>query len=192
MQGDTSVSAVLALWASEQPTDVAAEYAAVRCFFARQGSDSCTANHCDRLLPASAVAALLRLHHASRECALVEQLECLQSAFGLVASPLLAAVQVLPKQPLSEVQLPALQLAAAFEGLEEGLGQLSGQLGLLQQLGWSEALQEFLAGASAEDLRRLVDGAEDHGERCLCKKSYYKQPTRHHTVLCPQDSYIKG
>jgi hypothetical protein len=76
----------------------------------------------------------------------------------------LEAVQLLPKEPLVEVQLPALQLAAAFEGVEEGLGQLSGQLGLLQELGRSAALQEFLAGASTEDLRRLVDGAEDHSE----------------------------
>jgi hypothetical protein len=129
-QGGPSVAAVLALWASEQAPDVAAEYAAVQCFFAaHQGTNSCTATN--RLLPASAVAALLRLHCASRECTLAEQLEYLQPAFGLVASPLLAAVQLLPKQPLAEVQLPALQLAAAFEGVEEGLGQLSGQLGLL-------------------------------------------------------------
>jgi hypothetical protein len=43
--------------------------------------------------------------------------------------------------------MPAVQLAAAFEGVEAGLGQLSGHLGLLHQLGRSEQLQEFLAAA---------------------------------------------
>lgn len=174
-QAGPSVAAVLELWASEQAPDVAAEYAAVQHFGAQQaptshtaaGTANGTAMAPAAVLPSSVVAALLRLHHASRECALGEQLQQLQPAFSLSASPLLAAVQLLPKQPLSELQTPAVQLAEAFEGVEAGLGQLAGQLGLLQQLGRSEALQAFLAAASTDDLRRLVDGAEDHGG-CGC------------------------
>ena len=159
-----TTAAVLSLWASERVPDVAAEYAAVQHVLQELGPKQAGPSS-SLLLPPGAITLLLHMHCSSREGPLAEQLAALQPAFGLSDSPLLDAVQLLPQEQLTDVQLPALQVSEAFEAVEAGLGpHLVGQLGLLQQLGRSAALQDFLRQASADDLRRMVDGAEDHGK----------------------------
>lgn len=171
-----TAAAVLALWVSEHVPDVAAEYSAIMQWLSckhdvQQAPHSTAANSSTHVqagrtgcLPVDCITAILRLHQSSIDCPLGEQLEALHAAFNLAPSPLLTAAQQLPKAALSEVQLPAEQLATAYQRVEQGLGVLSAQQGLLQELGRSAALQEFLASTSADELRRLADGVEDHGE----------------------------
>jgi hypothetical protein len=159
-----TTAAVLSLWASERVPDVAAEYAAVQLVLQELGPKP-TGRDPSLLLPPAAVASLLHMHCSSREGPLAEQLAELQPVFGLSDSPLLEAVLLLPQEQLTDVQLPAVQVSEAFDAVGAGLGpHLVGQLGLLQQLGRSAALQDFLRQASTDDLRRMVDGAEDHGK----------------------------
>lgn len=157
------VSEVLALWVSEMPLDgtmVAAEHQQIEQYLSKQQTGSTG----PPVVSAVEVLSLLRLYHGSKESVWSEWLTELQQVFQLQESPLLHAVQQLPCTPPMELQLPAVQLAAAFSDVEQQLGVLAGHQDLLLQLSKSSGLMEFLAATGSDDLRRLTDGAEDQGE----------------------------